>query len=84
MFYFKYSFLLPLSASIIVQATIAQIEAQLDSVSSNSTNWDNLLNEFPTAGATVVEALVRPKTATSAPIHKAYSQQGGSQRGCKL
>lgn len=68
MAYLVYSFIFLLSAISIVRATIAQIELQLSFVSGNSTNWDNLLNAFPTSGASLTEALVSLR-GTSVSVH---------------
>ena len=54
-------FICLLSAASIVRATIGQIEAQLNSVAVNSVNWEQLLDEFPTTGASVSEVLVRTR-----------------------
>ncbi|KJA21565.1 hypothetical protein HYPSUDRAFT_216288 [Hypholoma sublateritium FD-334 SS-4] len=61
----KYSFVFLLSTASVVLATLAQIELQLGFVSSNSTNLDNLLNAFPTTGASVAEALAIHSAAVS-------------------
>ncbi|KJA28755.1 hypothetical protein HYPSUDRAFT_618359 [Hypholoma sublateritium FD-334 SS-4] len=53
----KYSTVYLLSAVSVVLATFAEIELQLGFVSSNSTNWDNLLNAFPTTGGSLTEAI---------------------------
>lgn len=61
MLYIKYSFVFLLSAASVVLATVAQIEQQLGFVSSNSTNWNNLLNAFPATGGSATAVLVSLK-----------------------
>ena len=53
-----YSFVFLVSALSVALANFTQIETQLGFVSSNSTNWDSLINAFSTSEPTLLGALV--------------------------
>ncbi|KJA22093.1 hypothetical protein HYPSUDRAFT_215912 [Hypholoma sublateritium FD-334 SS-4] len=57
MVYIKYSLVFLLCAASVALATLAQIKQQLSFVSSNSTNWGNLLNAFDTSGESEAVAI---------------------------
>lgn len=62
MVYIKYSFVFLLSISSIVLATVAEIETLLGFAFSNSSNWDNLINAFPTTGGSFNDVFVSLKS----------------------